>query len=59
MSIWFNDNECFDVRLHQSQIELINNALKLLQKKNDNDEIDLLIECFANVEKDSLNSFVD
>jgi hypothetical protein len=59
MSLWFDENECFDVRLHQSQIDLITNALKLLQKKNDDEEIDLLIECFENVEKKSLNSFVD
>jgi hypothetical protein len=59
MSLWFDDNECFDVRLHQSQIDLITNALKLLGKKNDDDEIFFLIEMFENVEKDTLNSFVD
>ena len=49
----------FDVRLNQMQIDLIVNALKLLQKKNDDLEIDLLMDCFESVEPDVLNSFVD
>lgn len=57
MSLWFDEKECFDVRLHQSQIALIVNALKSLKKNND--EKDMLIDMFKNVEKNVLNSFVD
>lgn len=59
MSIYFNENECFNVRLHSSQIELIVNALKSLNNSNDDEEKDMLIGMFSHLEKDLLNSFVD
>lgn len=48
----------FDVRLNDEQIALIVNALKSLNK-NDDEEIEILIDMFENVEIDVLNSFVD
>lgn len=57
MSLWFDENECFDVRLHQSQIDLIVAALKSMKKNHD--EKDMLIDMFKTVEKNALNSFVD
>ena len=50
-------NENFDVRMSREQIELIVNALKSLNKIDD--ECEILIDMFENVENDVLNSFVD
>ena len=50
-------NETFDVRLSFDQITLIVNALKSLNKNDD--EIVALIDMMKNVEPDVLNSFVD
>lgn len=50
-------NETFDVRLSREQIEMIVNALKSLNKIDD--ECEILIDMFENVEIDVLNSFVD
>ena len=50
-------NETFDVRLSFDQITLIVNALKSLNKNDD--EIVALIDMMKNVEPDALNSFVD
>ena len=59
------DKNTFDVRLHQSQIALIINALhdariasKIDAYDYDN-EINVLIDLFSSVEPDILNSFVD
>ncbi len=51
-------NESFDVRLSFDQITLIVNALKSLNK-NDDEEVVALIDMMKNVEPDALNSFVD
>ena len=65
MSLYFNENECFNVRLHSSQIETIVNALKIqrnslnLDPYDYDNEINVLIDMFKNVENDTLNSFVD
>lgn len=50
-------NESFDVRLSFDQITLIVNALKSLNKNDD--EVVALIDMMKNVEPDVLNSFVD
>jgi hypothetical protein len=52
------EEDMFDVRLNDEQIALIVNALKSLNK-NDDEEIEILIDMFENVEIDVLNSFVD
>jgi hypothetical protein len=52
------EENMFDVRLNDEQIALIVNALKSLNK-NDDEEIEILIDMFENVEIDVLNSFVD
>jgi hypothetical protein len=51
------EENMFDVRLNDEQIALIVNALKSLNKNDD--EIEILIDMFENVEIDVLNSFVD
>ncbi len=50
-------NENYDIRLSFDQITLIVNALKTLNKTDD--EIEILIDMLKNVEPNVLNSFVD
>ena len=54
---YYNENDTCDVRLNFSQIALIVNALKSLNKNDD--EIEILIDMFETCEIDVLNSFVD
>jgi hypothetical protein len=57
------EENMFDVRLNQMQIDLIVNALKnhaILERDIAiRDEIEILSDMFENVEPDVLNSFVD
>ena len=61
---YFNKNESFDLRLHQSQIDLIVNALKnayvLERDESKKDEMNVLIDVLEyDLQPDLINSLID